>query len=397
MPYAAISQGDWRKDVVIENEIKDLLVAMSFSGFDNKYALLKFVYSDIYDRLFFILGTNDSISIGQISEEDGLRLDKKSLQDIFLLYKDRFLELLNTGEGNIVSKGKEYFDIWQRLYKVFVEPLIGIRKGLPYKEVLYEFSFLANNEYVALNLGLIYDLSFRFGNILINEPLYFTHVSEKSFFLYLQDVQKLPFPVINKMVMLFGLKRMTEREISELPILPNNKAKLKFRQDILEKMIKLFESQEGLFVQLQSIEDFDHFIDINSKQSIIQLITHFHDNFIHTIDDYIELDDLLSLLRNKKANKSLRDDLIMDAVTCNNHDSFLKLQKAGVKYVHYSNQIIDTSFALLMLLELYGGQSAKANGWQFPYLDGKTHLHVAYSNVLRSYFVQMNKENSIKL
>jgi hypothetical protein len=103
------------------------------------------------------------------------------------------------------------------------------------------------------------------------------------------------------------------------------------------------------------------------------------------------------MINKKSENNDLKDNLIIDATTCDNYDSFLEIKRAGIKYIYYSDHRISTDWAFLMLLELYGGQIANTLGWNFPYLDGRTHLHIAYSNVTRAHYVQMNKEKSIKL
>ena len=388
------SKEEFEQDLELLKEREDTIKSLNNPAYNTSYALLKFVYSSYHDNLFVILGDISAVKIGKLKDDHGILLNKNSIVDLYKEYQTTFLQANNpTVLLENTKSGYHYFKTWLKLYSIFLKCLIRIQIGFPFKEVLYSFKICLNEEEIYLNLGLSYDLSFRFGNMEVNSGLYFTHISEGSFVEYMYKMNMLSFPLANKITLLYGLQRLDANRTQT-----KYSSKTLAREAILGKIINLLQLQGGAYIELKGLETFKELISKNNQKNVLQLFAHFHDEIIHTQDDdYIFLSDLIKLINNQKKLNDINDDLIIDAITCDNYSDFQQIKKAGVKYVYFSNHYISTDWALLILLELYSGEAAKELGWKFPYLDGTTHLHIAYSNIIRAYFILMNKNNTIKL
>ena len=390
--FCATTKEEFEQDNTLLQERNAIIVSLKSVEYKPVYNLVTFIYSAYHDQLFFILGNNITVKTGKILNDDGTLLNKVCLLEIYRDYEAIFLQVNNPVELlNNKNAGESYFNLWRKLFAIFVLPLIYINQGIDFKEILYKFNISFGKKNICINLGLLYDLSFRFLHQHSNTSLYFTHVSNDAFVEYLHDINRLPFPLVSDITIAYGLDRLTGGQK------PYN-TKIAAREKIVDEMIYMLQLQGGSFTELKDMDTLSELLSKNSKRNVIQLIAHFHDNIIQLQhENYVFLSRLVNLINKKKHDCNFNDNIIIDAVTCNNYTDFQAIKKAGIRYIYFSNHYISTDWALLTLRELFGCHIAKELGWQVPYLNREVHLHIAYANVIRAFFLMMNKKNIIKI
>ena len=104
--------------------------------------------------------------------------------------------------------------------------------------------------------------------------------------------------------------------------------------------------------------------------------------FIQETGYYFHL--LESTLEEMKASDSLRGDIALDAITCNNYLFFSRLYEKGIQYLHMSHNNLSTELVAAMFLN-YTRCKCPPTWLGIIYLNGKTYLHEAFGNVSRCF------------
>lgn len=398
MPLSPTAPGNFESDPFLGVELQDVIDTMEKPDFNGRYAILKYLYSGIHDKLFYILGNESRVYSGEVTDKENHPIDARQLLAIYQQERSLFSDAHKVRDIAMHRDAHcRLFTIWLELYELFVKPVRGIRGAQPCKDVLYSFKATIGETVIVFNLSMIYDLSFRFGNMIVNEPLYFSLVRNAMVAEYFEERLKWIFPVPQKITFLNGLIRQSTPATGDGE-LPDDDAKKMKRRDYMLDMIAFFiEAQGGQYKELRSIEEFDALFSSGNERNVIQLFTHFHNELVFTTGGYIFLSDLLELIENKKTAGDFNDTLLLDANTCNNFNSFDSFREAGIGYIHYSRHDISTDLAILTLFEMHTGRIARCLGWNDNYLNGTRHFHIIYSDISRAHYVSMNLFHHIKL
>lgn len=396
MPFKPTTSEAFNADPFLVQERGDVIATMHKKEFNGRYAILKYLYSHVNGKLFYVLGNEGSLYVGEVWACSHTPLTGKGLLELY--GRDR--QLSKSHNEDDVSRhpdiGRELREVWAVLFELFVKPVQGIRLQQPCKEVLYTFKAVIEDNAVLFNLSVIYNLSYRFEQKMDNCHLYFLGVRQASMAAYFDELMRLPFPQSSKMVFLNAMEKeahtMVNEGCTEEEILT-----MTMREHILDKIAFFVEARGGRYKILQTIGDFDDLFSAGNDRNVIQLFSHFHEGIIYTPSDYIFLQDVLDLIEQKKNAGDFHRALILDAVTCDNFGPFDALREAGIVYVHYSRHNISTDLAAYTLFEMYTGRIASALGWHDDYLDGTRHLHTIYADIERAHYVYYNLYHTIKL
>jgi len=160
----------------------------------------------------------------------------------------------------------------------------------------------------------------------------------------------------------------------------------------------MVEDNGGVVKELLGVEQFENLFSKGNEGCCVQILSHFHYDRFFTKDlSTVTLRSIFKTLSRMKENDVLRDDIAIDAITCNNYDSLTKLYDVGIRYIFSSRHNLDSTLAAFMFYELYSGENAKILNWNFPYLNGNSYLHEAWSNVVRCFYTMTSIYSSIRV
>ena len=324
------------------------------------------------DIFFRISADCESISATPVYTTSS-KLSKEGFFSLYAEYHDCFINI-----ERIVSKTnfEQSQQVWDNLYTVLLHPFLG--NSVDTDRLFLCLDFNENNTTYTIDFSTIHHLKYRYYFHPSDEKLQVTTVTTLSIFNFLKNLVSLPFPEPHNAVLLYGLDMV--------PAKGENK-ETNAGERVFERLFPLLEAGGGKVVFFNSIEQLRILFDKQASPSYIHLIAHFHERRIFNLSSKSIGFHLVELMLEDMRNSGrLRDDIVLDAITCYNHPFFSKLYGKGIRYLHMSHHNLSTEIAAAMLYELYSGVNGKRLGWSFPYLDGKTYLHEAWGKVCRCFY-----------
>jgi hypothetical protein len=248
-----------------------------------------------------------------------------------------------------------------------------------------------NGKVYLFDFATIFDLQYRFLPVNHNIKLYALTVGGSELPAFADRISGLFKPALHKTVLLYGF----DKHYSEnaLPGVPGNVIALSLARPLLyEKLLSNARSAGVIVQELTKEDDFWDWFIKGKENYMLQLVAHYRQRsndkkgrlyFKHTSLRFDILEHKLGLLAGEDR---LRNDIIIDAVTCTNFFDFRSLYSKGIKYMYLSHHDFDTDQAAFVLNEMYTGVNAKKLNYGFEYLNGKNHLHEVRSQVYRCFF-----------
>lgn len=349
-------------------------------------AIVQYVFSSTDNYFFVLAGTAAGIESGKLLIDRNTQLKYDMFRSCYEQYKKCFLAI-----DNLVSP-ETFYELkatWLLFYELFMAvPLEQCRA----KRVYMSFKCDYGDENPVIDFNNLYNLRYRFNEYQQNDNLNVTTVTTGTMLDFLKRMHGLCYPVPGNAVMLYGLRRDHQLIMQNPYSTEEEKQASSRRESIFERIFTAVRQQGGEVMELEDINSLKTVFSAGYRDKFIQLVSHFHDNRLYTaLQQSLGSKVILSTVKNMISNKELRDDIIIDAATCKNFDFFRQLYELNVKYIYMSHHNLSTDILANMLLELYTGQQAGKLNWPYPYLDGKTYLHEAWSNVSRCFYTASRK------
>lgn len=337
---------------------------------DVKFATIG--YSAEEDVFFSILASTDNI-IAQPLYQGTQKLNKEGFLSLYSSYHECFISIDRIVSSENYNQSQQ---VWDKLFSTFLYPLLNRDNVM--KRLFICLDFKDENTNYIIDLTNIYNLKFRYYFQPSNEYLHITTVTFSTIFKFLQRLSHISFPIAQNAVLLYGLDRESVNQ---------EDSTINAAVRVFKSLFPLVTEAGGKVVFLTDLEQLKILFEKNASPCFIQLIAHFHERRIFIQGNRsIGFHLLESTLEEMKASDSLRGDIALDAITCNNYLFFSRLYEKGIQYLHMSHNNLSTELAAAMLFELYSGVNAHRLGWEFPYLNGKTYLHEAFGNVSRCFY-----------
>lgn len=398
MPFGPANPMEIDSDPLMQVNIQDAVRTMEHPAFGVCHGVLKYVLSDRWNKLFYIVGNAGRIDVGEVLDDNKICQTASAVLALYESYVNIFIKTNNDLEiARRSQAAREVFDCWFKVYRLLILPIRGIRGLNSYKEVFCQCNISVDGQSILFNLPLLYDMSYRFGGINVNEALYFTYVSDGAIAPFFNMLMELSFPKACRVCLLNALEYLTATP-GFPESLPREEAKrICIREAALRELEGVIKDAGGNSITFTDIDDLKTAVSTSDGRNVIHLFAHFHDGRLLAGENIIRMKLLERLFRRLNESGTLKKDLIIDAVTCTNYGALNDLKKWGVSYIYYSHRRLDTDWAVQVLSELHTGRVARQLNWKYPYLDGATHLHIAYADVTRAFFAAMNEYSKIKI
>jgi len=376
---------------VLRDQESDVLNTMQQKGFGVSFAVLKYIYCPEIDNLCCILGDGRKITIGKVEITSGEKVGKQYLLELYSGYRKTFDPKYPSTHGELAT-----ILIWKELYELFIGPLSGLRQGLPFKEVFYSQHIKVEERELHFNISLIHTMSFAFNEFYQNEPLYFTGVSGQTIASFFKGRNSIIPPAPGRIKLLVGLNFPVEGLEEDAHLTYNSQPENENDVCRLNQTIDLIKKRGGRCIRLNSIKEIDEAFTASDGRHVIQILAHFHNNYlIPATNEGIHIRELVSLVKGKLSKGTLSPNLILDAITCENFENMLKLKNAGITSTHNSFHPLTTSLAIFNLYEMHSNSLAESINWESPYLNQRRSLHTIYTDITRAVIVQ-NKIKNLK-
>ncbi|MCW3091050.1 MAG: hypothetical protein JWP81_2119 [Ferruginibacter sp.] len=364
-------------------EINYLLAFFERNATDRKYVAAQIIYCETRNCFFKIIGANNNIII------ERLNATVDEFDNIYNSYCRYFVQFDPVTYQSFEASEMEIFrQTWQKVFDFFIQPFGSYLNNDSNVNILLSLSDIKGRKYV-FDFSTIFDLQFRFFPIQKNINSYVLSVSGTGMVDFAENLVKLFRPVSDKTVILYGFdKHYSETALPGAPEVLRSMAM--GREKLYDSLLSNATIAGARVVHLEKNDDLLKFLRKGWEGYLVQILTHYekmeNGGRMFFKKKSIQLDIFLKLIDRIKQEDGLRNDIVIDAVTCTNFFDFKSLYNKGFKYIYLSHHDIDTDQAAFVLNELYTGVNANLIKWDFPYLNGKHYLHEARSNVLRCFF-----------
>jgi hypothetical protein len=359
-----------------------------------KYIPVLYVYCNIIQRFFRIAGTGETVIIEQMTTTlHEFRELAEAYQRYFVRYDPVTFSSFKPDEMGA------FYSTWQRLYQFFIPPFQFENSADHTTQLLISIYPVQDREYI-FDLASVFDLKYRFLNLEENQPYYALSVSGISLFEFAKRLMNLFKPLTEKTLLLYGF----EKHYSEKALLhasEETRMMALARGPLYTHVLEKAKAAGAEVIELCTDDDLLRGFRKGREFHLVQILTHYmHGNspengWLLYKQSAIRFDIFKGLLAEMEKENTLRDDVILDAVTCTNFFDFRTLYSHGIRYIYLSHHDFDTDQAAFVLYEIYTGVNAKRIGWEETYLNGRNHLHEARSNVYRCFFTLARKNESI--
>jgi len=362
---------------------------------DNKQKLIiNFLYSHVNSGLYLIIYNGKSIIVEELTINEK-KIEFNLIIHLNHYYKKHILDIVKDNFGK--QEFEEFFLFSKVMNSVFLLPLFEFITSNSIHLIIAQ-NLKSDEHSIFFDLSCFADLRYRFSLIEKNDDLLISNVTYLSIYDFIYKLSSVPFPLISSFVLLYGLKKQDTEE--DLMLYSSNKEKNEaiIRENIYQKTFELINQQGSRVYELSGINQFEQLFRTEFKGTVIQILTHFHHERLFTKDlKTIRFKQIENLIDNLVNEKQLRDDIMIDAIACSNYFSFSKLYDKNIKYLFSSHHDLSNNLASFMLYEFYSCHNAKILNWKVPYIDGKTYIHEAWSNITRCFYTMMNKYNQISI
>lgn len=364
-------------------ELNYILALLAQKPRTKTYIPIQYLYCEQQHYFIRLTGIDDMIIIEQVNTTI------EAFDRLYELYRQYFIEFSTKTYQSFASGELNLFrQAWEGIFHFFITPLHYLNR----KEALNVLiSFLpAQGKRYLLDLSTVFDLQFRFYPILQNTPSYVLSVAGTDLVSFTEQLLCLFHPTIAKTVILNGFDQYyTERALADAP--PTIKAMALGRERLYTQMLQNAQKAGARVVALNNREIFFTYLKKGWEGHLVQVLTHYEirneiDRRLSLQKKSLRMDIMERMVQQMRMDGELRNDIVMDAVTCTNFFDFKSLYSLGFRYLHLSHHDIDTDLAAFVLNELYTGVNAGRLNWSTTYLDGNHHLHEARSNVARCFF-----------
>jgi len=339
--------------------------------------IITFYYSKQYDSIYTLTASiNDSIAIGQLVFHDNKRIKKDDLILIYNLYKENFMSSLNISSQEYI---KELHNTYLLLMKIFIFSLeMNIQKTA---HLIISMNLNINNKFLFIDFSHIFNLRYRFGYNTNDEDILVSTVYGTGIKSFIYNLSKLKFPEVNQIRFLCGI---------------NNQDGV--RGHIYNYIFDLINEQGGYSLKLESLDNFVSHFKGKNENIIIQILSHFHFNRLLLSDNSsILFNDIIDTLKHLYVKELLNSNTIVDGICCSNFSSFCQLYNFGIKQVYSSHIDLENDLIAFMLFELYTNHNAIQIDFKKKYIDGKSYLHEAWSNVTKCFYQIMYNGQQIEV
>jgi hypothetical protein len=349
------------------------------------YIPVQYLYCNTNRQFYRMIGWEDRIVVEQLAAT--LEYFEALWQDYgryFVSYDPETFQSIKDGEMEVFET------VWEKLFTFFIPSFLP--QEVPAKPWHFLIAvYPVQGRPCIIDLTTVFDLQYRFVTLPRNIPYYALSVAGAGLADFAERLVRLFKPLAKKTLLLYGFNEHYSTEaISNAPEFIRSLALE--REAMYERLLENAKQAGVTLIDLQCDEDLLACFRKGKEGYFVQIVAH----YIHSEDagerrllykdSSIRYDILEHLLREMKEEGLLRDDIIMDAVTCTNFFDFRSLYAIGVRYLCMSLHDFDTDQAAIVLNELYTGINARRLGWSARYLDGTRHLHEARSNVYRCFF-----------
>jgi hypothetical protein len=373
-------------------EFNYILALQAQKSKNKTYIFIQYIYCESQHCFIKLTGIDDTIIVEQdnttIEEFDRLY---EHYQQYFIAFNTFTYQSYQSGELNLFKQA------WENIFRFFITPL-NFLNGREHTNVLISFLPEHKNKYL-LDLSTVFDLQFRFYPVLQNISSYVLSVTGTDIVTFTENILDLFYPTAAKTIILNGFDEYyTESAIVDAQ--PDVKKMALGRKELYSQMFNNARQAGAQVIALNNQEVFFTYLKKGWEGHLLQLLTHYEikneiDRRLSLQKKSLRMDIMERIIHQIRINNTLRDDIIIDAVTCTNFFDFKNLYSQGFKYLYLSHHDIDTDLASFALNELFTGINAKRLNWPTNYLDGNHHLHEARSNVMRCFFTICNGGNFI--
>ena len=388
MRLVRATQQEIEQEPSVAAMLTDVKATMEHPGFTDDYAIVAYIYGTNNRRLYCIIGNGSDLYPCVLLDDEAQPVGGAFLRELYDEYQVYFSALNNEAQIELhVHLSEGIRNCWKKLFQSFIEPVLGIGKGREYKEVLCKFEAQVGSTKVFFPLPMCHHLAFRYYGIKENLPLYFTSVTDESFYDWFTGMLPLTYPRMADVVMVTGQVGSGDTEEKG----PAAQRMREIRRLLLEKINHFIIKGGGECRRLESAGDFRHLFSKDNKRNIIQLLAHHSDGKLEADDgSIVKVSDIVHEMQLLRAKGQLHENIVLDAINCRNDGAFRDLKAAGLRQINYSYDLLNTYLSVAQLYEMYSGELAIALGWKFPYFNSGRHLHTIYADIIRAQYVNMN-------
>ena len=357
--------------------------------------IVNYIFDNVNNSLYVITHNGQVLNVSEIVVPK-TRVNHNFMTSIYSYYWKHFLSIDKDSYDS--AEYGELLNISKIISNIFIVPLFSLIPNPESIHFIIAQNILCEDQELLFDLPYIADLRYFFSLIETNDELIFTSVTHRSIYVFLSNLCSIQQPVNASIVLLYGLKKQDSEEYLQICKTETERNAAMTRERAYQKIFKLLSGHNAKVLELESLEQFDMLFRNDYKGTVIQLLTHFHHDRLFTkILTSIRFKDIEQLIDVLEKENSLRNDIVIDAIACSTHASFSRLYAKNIKYIFSSRHDLSNDLASFMLYELYSGENAKRLNWKYPYFDGKTYIHEAWSNVIKCFYTTMNKYGQIRV
>ncbi|MCL2311299.1 MAG: hypothetical protein FWC41_02245 [Firmicutes bacterium] len=349
--------------------------------------IVYYKYSFEEDCLFLLLGYNEKIFIYKLIHSNSEKLKQLDILKLFTLYEN----------NNQIIDSIVFIETQIKVFNLLVRPIFQF---IDYKNISIDHIFAVqdiciNSKNIFFNLTITLDVLYRIQKIDKELPI-MTLITQKPISVFIDGLSKIKLPCTKDMIVFYGLNKQDSEENLKKCNTEVEKNLCKEREFAYKAMLDIVKREGGIVEILTNEHQFEKAFNLQNKGRSIQIISHFNFECFFTENlSRIKIKDIMNILRNMNMSEKLRDDIAIDANTCNNHSSLFPMYNEGIRYIISSLHNLNSTLTAFMFYELYSCNNAKLLQWNYPYLDGKTYLHEAWSKVTRCLYTMMYNNKQI--